>query len=74
MVTVALLVRLEAKPGKEAAVEAFLNSGLALVEDEPNTIAWFADSAWDHQRSEFLMLSRMIQEGRGTCLAKWLRP
>ena len=42
MVTVALLVRLEAKPGKEAAVEAFLNSGLALVEDEPDTIAWFA--------------------------------
>ena len=42
MVTVALLVRLEAKPEKEAAVEAFLNSGLALVEDEPDTIAWFA--------------------------------
>jgi len=42
MVTVALLVRLEAKPGKEAAVEAFLNSGLALVQEEPNTTAWFA--------------------------------
>ena len=42
MVTVALLVRLEAKPGKEAEVESFLNSGLALVEEEPDTIAWFA--------------------------------
>ena len=42
MVTVALLVRLEAKPGKEAEVENFLNSGLALVEDEPETTAWFA--------------------------------
>jgi quinol monooxygenase YgiN len=42
MVTVALLVRLEAKPGKEADVESFLNSGLALVEAEPETTAWFA--------------------------------
>ena len=42
MVTVALLVRLEAKLGKEEEVESFLNSGLALVEEEPDTIAWFA--------------------------------
>ena len=42
MVTVALLVRLEAKPGKEQEVESFLNSGLPLVEEEPDTIAWFA--------------------------------
>jgi quinol monooxygenase YgiN len=42
MVTVALYVRLEAKPGKEAEVESFLNSGLALVQDEPETTAWFA--------------------------------
>ena len=42
MVTVGLLVRLEAKPGKEAEVESFLSSGLALVEEEPETVAWFA--------------------------------
>ena len=42
MVTVALLVRLEAKPGKETEVEQFLNSGLALVQEEPDTTAWFA--------------------------------
>ena len=42
MVKVALLVRLEAKPGKEAEVQKFLESGLALVEEEPATIAWFA--------------------------------
>ena len=42
MVTVALLVRLEAKPGKEAEVEAFLKGGLAIVEGEPATTAWFA--------------------------------
>ena len=42
MVRAALLVRLEAKPGKEADVDAFLRSGLAIVEAEPATIAWFA--------------------------------
>ncbi len=42
MVTVGLLLRLEAKPGKEAAVEEFLNGGLAIVNDEPATTAWFA--------------------------------
>ncbi len=41
MVKVALFVRLEAKPGKEAEVEAFLKSGLPLVEQEPATTAWF---------------------------------
>ncbi len=41
MVKVALFVRLEAKPGKEAEVESFLRSGLPLVEAEPATIAWF---------------------------------
>lgn len=41
MVTVALFVRLEAKPGKENEVESFLRSGLALVMEEPATTAWF---------------------------------
>ncbi len=42
MVKVALFVRLEAKAGKEAEVENFLHGGLALVEEEPATTAWFA--------------------------------
>lgn len=42
MVRKAIYVRLKAKPGKEAEVEAFLKSGLALVEREPATTAWFA--------------------------------
>ena len=42
MVTVALLVRLEAKSGKEAEMEEFLKGGLAIVEEEPETTAWFA--------------------------------
>lgn len=40
--TVGLLVTMTAKPGKEAEVEEFLNSGRALVDDEPATTAWFA--------------------------------
>jgi hypothetical protein len=42
MVTVGLLVRLVVKPGKEAEVTSFLEGGLALVQQEPATIAWFA--------------------------------
>jgi len=38
---VALLIRLDAKPGKEADVADFLRSGLPLVEEEPETTAWF---------------------------------
>ena len=41
MVKVALMVRLEAKPGKEAEVESFLKSGLPIVQEEPATTAWF---------------------------------
>ena len=41
MVRTALLVRLEAKPGKEGDVESFLCSGLPIVQEEPATIAWF---------------------------------
>lgn len=42
MVTLGLFVPLEAKPGKEKEVEEFLKNGLALVNQEPATIAWFA--------------------------------
>jgi len=42
MVKVALLVRLEAKPGKEADVESFLRGGLSVVQEEPATTVWFA--------------------------------
>lgn len=42
MVKTGLLVRLEAKPGKQAELESFLKGGLAIVQEEPATIAWFA--------------------------------
>jgi quinol monooxygenase YgiN len=41
-VHVALLVRLEAKPGKETAVADFLKGGLAIVLEEPATTTWYA--------------------------------
>lgn len=41
-VNLGLLVRLEAKAGKEAEVEQFLKSGLAIVQGEPATITWYA--------------------------------
>ncbi|MCJ2092714.1 antibiotic biosynthesis monooxygenase [Methylobacterium sp. J-072] len=41
MAKFALLVILNAKPGQEAAVEAFLRDSLPLVQDEPGTVAWF---------------------------------
>ncbi len=41
MITLGLLVRLEAKPGKEQEVADFLKSGLSLVMDEPDTVTWY---------------------------------
>lgn len=42
MVRVGLLVRLQAKPGKETEVASFLESGLALANQEAATLVWFA--------------------------------
>jgi quinol monooxygenase YgiN len=42
MVTTGLFVRLEAKPGREVDVAAFLRGALPVVQNEPATAAWFA--------------------------------
>jgi quinol monooxygenase YgiN len=42
MPKVALFVRLEAKPGKETEVAKFLETGLALANQEATTPIWFA--------------------------------
>jgi len=42
MLTESLFVRLEAKPGKEQEVAAFLAQGLALANQEATTPVWFA--------------------------------
>jgi quinol monooxygenase YgiN len=41
MVTVGLLIRLQAKPGQESEIEKFLESAGPIVEGEPATTAWF---------------------------------
>jgi len=41
-VTVGLLVRIEALPGKETEVADFLAGALPLAMDEPQTTSWFA--------------------------------
>jgi quinol monooxygenase YgiN len=38
----AILVQLEAKPGKEREVEEFLKSALPLAQQEAGTTSWFA--------------------------------
>jgi quinol monooxygenase YgiN len=42
MIKLALFARLEAKPGKEAAVAEFLAAGLGLAREETTTPIWFA--------------------------------
>ncbi|HEY8402176.1 MAG TPA: antibiotic biosynthesis monooxygenase [Cytophagaceae bacterium] len=42
MTKLALLVRLESKPGKEKELQQFLESGLALAREEKQTITWYA--------------------------------
>jgi quinol monooxygenase YgiN len=42
MIRVGLLVHLQAKPGKESDVARFVESGIALANQEPATPLWFA--------------------------------
>jgi quinol monooxygenase YgiN len=42
MTTVGLIVRFQAKPGKEDELADFLRSAVPLVQAEPATTAWFA--------------------------------
>lgn len=39
--TLGILALVEAKPGKEADVEAFIKGGQAIVEQEPGTRVWY---------------------------------
>ena len=42
MVRYSLYASLEAKPGKEAELEAFLTQGAELAKKEPATVTWYA--------------------------------
>ena len=41
-VTLGILARLEAKPGKEEDLAAFLRGGREIVEREQGTVSWYA--------------------------------
>ena len=40
--TLGVLALVEARPGKEAEVEALLETGRSIVEQEPGTVVWYA--------------------------------
>jgi quinol monooxygenase YgiN len=75
MTTKGLLVRLQAREGKEADVEAFLRSAEALVREEPATTAWFAVrsgksqygifDAFEDEQARAAHLSGAVAQGLG---------
>ena len=66
MLNVGLFVRLEAKPGKEEQVAAFLKQGLQLANEEQTTPVWFAVR---FGRSSFAIFDSFADEsGRATHL------
>jgi quinol monooxygenase YgiN len=65
--TRALLVYLEAKPGMDGAVEAFLRKALPLVAQSPVTTAWFALRV---ERGEYAIFNAFRDDAsRHTCLS-----
>jgi quinol monooxygenase YgiN len=53
MIKHALFARFEAQPGKEAAVAQFLETGLALANEEAGTKMWFALQLSDREFGVF---------------------
>jgi hypothetical protein len=69
MISLGLLVRLEAKPGKEKDVAAFLKQGLQLANQETTTELWFALRLGPSTFAISMHL-RMRREGRLTSMAQ----
>lgn len=59
MEKLALLARVEAKPGKEQQVADFLKSALPLAQAEPGTIRWYA---WQLSPSTFGIFDTFADE------------
>lgn len=59
MAKLALLARMEAKPGKEEEVAQFLRGALPLAEKEPGTTTWFA---WRIGQSTFGIFDTFDEE------------
>ena len=58
--TLGILALVEAKPGKEADVEAFVKGGQAIVEQEPGTRVWYG---FQGQRNDVRDLRRLRRRG-----------
>ena len=56
MEAIALLVTLEARPGKEADAEAFLMSAQPLAQDEKGTLKWYAIKLWPRNTASLTRL------------------
>ena len=72
-VHVALWVRLDAKPGKEKEVADFLRSGLAIVQEEPATTAWFAIQMGPSTLRHLRCLSQRCGTASSSLRDEWLR-
>ena len=59
MVKLALLARMDAKPGKEQEAAAFLRSALPLAQQETGTTVWFA---WQIGKSTFGIFDAFADE------------
>jgi quinol monooxygenase YgiN len=59
MTSVGLIVRLEARPGKEEEVAIFLRNAQLLVENEPETVSWLAVR---HSRSSFAIVDAFTDD------------
>ena len=64
--TLGVLALVEAKPGKEAEVEAFVKAGQSIVEQEPGTRVWYGFRSTT-RRSGSSMPSRTKPRVRRTC-------
>jgi len=53
MAKLALYVPLKAKPGKESDVEAFLEQGARMAQDESGTVTWYGIKEGDRAYAVF---------------------
>jgi hypothetical protein len=74
MVKVALLVRLEAKPGKEADVESFLRDGLSVVQEETATTGPSTFGIFDAFPYEAGRQAHLSGRGAAALMAKAAQP
>lgn len=73
MEKLALLARLEAKPGKEKEVAEFLKSALPLAEAEPGTIRWYALRDRGKKSQRFLPITSSLVQHSACSAALFIK-